>query len=62
MRVKVVLASPGSRLAKSDPGPDDAGLAPKESVIEDPLRFARRAGRQKGFRVSASIPKVEAPP
>src|ERR1035437_2696978 len=53
MRVMVVFAPPGSRLAERSRA-DDAGLAPKESVIETLCGLPDGlAGR--GFRVSAEI-------
>ena len=56
MRVKVVFTPPGSRPVERSRA-DDAGLAPKESVIETlcGLPDGLAAG---GFRVSASIPMV----
>ena len=56
MRVMVVVAPPGSRLAERSRA-DDAGLAPKESVIETLCGLPDGlAGR--GFRVFAKIPMV----
>ena len=56
MRVKVVFTPPGSRPVKRSRA-DDAGLAPKESVIETLCGLPDGlAGR--GFRVFAKIPMV----
>jgi hypothetical protein len=56
VRVKVVFTPPGSRPAERSRA-DDAGLAPKESVIETLCGLPDGlAGR--GFRVFTSIPRV----
>ena len=56
MRVKVVFTPPGSRPVERSRA-DDAGLAPKESVIETLCGLPDGlAGR--GFRVFAKIPMV----
>src|ERR1035437_3397115 len=56
MRVMVVFAPPGSRLAERSRA-DDAGLAPKESVIET-LCGLPDGQAARGFRVIAMIPVV----